>query len=574
MELKRKILTFTSVCCIATLCLVAIVSPIGCRPDSSNKDQPKKGNQGESQKFESDIRFKDVTAKSNIDFQCKNGGEAGFCTMLETLGGGVAVLDYDGNGLADLFFTGGGNFSNEKQILGVASRLYRNQGGFQFELIKESVAPNTEKMYSHGCWTGDFNNDGFPDLLISGFGGVQVFQNYGDGSFGQVADGGFQSKNWTTAAGWGDFDNDGTLDIFAGQYLQWNFDIHKACNSSNGDKDVCPPRKFDDLPDRILFSQGDGSFRVASEETGITEFGKALGALIADVDQDGDTDIYVANDTTANLLYQNDGKGKFREVAVEIGGDRDSSAKTNGSMGLDICDYDGDGIFDIGVANYESEDFALYRQRNGMFNYSTQVSGLSAIGASLVGWGTVFADLDRDGDQDMVMTAGHILYHPVNGQMKQESVVMDNDQNKFRRATFGESDYFSKPHHGRGLVYSDLDLDGDLDLVFANLNEPHAVLSNETKNENRSLKVRLVGTISNRDAIGATVELKTDKKSYQRQVTGGASFLSSYDRNCFFGIPKDEIAKTISVTWPGGFEQTIEIDDVSKEDWVIIEERK
>ena len=499
----------------------------------------------------SKIRFRDVTRDSSIDFVPTNGSDTKLRTMLETLGTGVGVIDFDRDGLKDIYCVGGGKIPDKGTTVGVDCGLFRNHGSFNFQDVGFECGEISPEFFAHGCAIGDFDNDGFQDLVVSGYLGLCMFKNMGDGTFMEYPL--VPQKTWTTSIGFGDFDGDSNLDLFVGNYIDWNWDNHQVCGGNDADGEPCSPRIFEGVVDTILFSDGKGGFETR-ENNGVNVPGKTLGSLIFDFDKDGFTDIYVANDTTKNLLYINDGNGRFEESSLSFGGDVDQRSLPNGSMGVDLCDFDQNGEFDIGVANYEKEDFALYQNRNGILNYFTKPVGLASVGQAYVGWGTVFADFDRDGDQDLVLSNGHLQYAPSSGSMAQLAFLMESVDNKFRNAGL-KDEYFGKPHFGRGVAYSDFDADGDLDLVFSNLNEPVSLLSNETENDHRLIRFTLVGRKANRDATGTIVEFQTNKKKYFRQITGGASYLSHYDRAVFFGIPNDEQPVKVCIQWPGGVKQ-------------------
>jgi len=502
----------------------------------------------------SGMRFTDVTAAAGIDFACKNGQEAELFTILESLGNGVAVIDFDRDGNLDLFFAGGGTFADHNQISGLPSVLYQGLGGFSYANVSVQAAGGfPARRYNHGAFAADYDNDGFADVLLTGYRGLQLWRNQGDGTFASssVLD---QDNLWSSAAAWADFDGDGFLDLYVAHYTNWSFDNHPFCPGPNpGQRDICPPRSFEPLPDALYMSNGDGTFRFAGREAGLRLDGKGLGVLAADMDDDGDIDVYVANDTTDNFLYFNDGHGRFEELGIQRGVAVDDTGIPNGSMGLDLCDFNNDGRHDIWVANYEREDFALYRNEgSGSFLHVSRLSGLAVLGGLFVGFGTSCADFDRDGDEDIVVANGHVIRFPVASPRQQLPLLLENNGGRFTRQRTEGSDYFAVPHEGRGLAAGDLDRDGDLDLAMAHINQPVTVLRNDSPPQGDWLQVQLVGVQSNRDAVGATLALHTSRGTYVRKTKGGGSYLSTSEPSVFWGLPPGTKMERLEVRWPSG----------------------
>ena len=439
-----------------------------------------------------------------------------------------------------------------------------------FVEIGDLAGVTAAPFFSHGCAAADFDNDGFPDLLLTGYGGLQLFKNQGDGTFLELhATAGLLDNAWSSSAGWGDLNGDGSLDLYVAHYVNWSFEHNPVCNADGGRRDVCPPRAFDGLTDIIYYSNADGTFRDATREAGLKPGGKGLGVLMADVDLDRDLDIYVANDTTENFLYLNNGSGRFEESALQNGVAVDQEGMPNGSMGVSIADFDGDGLPDIWVTNFEKETFALYRNEgHGQFIHASRESGVTAIGSLFVGFGTAAGDLDLDGDEDIVVANGHVVYFPSQGTDRQLPILLENlTKGQFRRALLPPDTYFSTPHLARGLALGDIDNDGDLDIVVAHTNEPAAVVLNETSRHatssrphadgNHWVSLQLIGTRCNRSAIGARVVLHTTRGDQSRQVSGGGSYLSQGDIQMVFGIPAGATLTGATVVWPTGPDQVL-----------------
>jgi hypothetical protein len=561
--------------------------------------------------------FQDITAGSGVHFTYRNGEDtARHMAILESLGGGVALLDYDGDGLLDVFLPGGGVYAgaDSKDIVGCPCKLYKNLGNGQFKDVTAAVgldklADGQPWFYSHGCAVGDYDRDGWPDLLVTGWGRLALLHNVPvdptDPIKGRrfedvtVAAGLDKGITWATSAAFGDLDGDGYPDLYVCQYVNWSFANHPKCSYDAQTPDVCPPNNFDGLLHKVYLNtpltlpspleggegrvgptlpspsseggegrvRGTRKFVDVSTEAGLVPGGrdssKGLGVLLIDVDGDGKPDVYVANDTVSKLLYLNGstpGKIRFKEVGMSSGSARDGQGNANGSMGLDAGDYDGSGRPSLWVTNYEHELHGLYRNdlRRGsvLFHYQTAEAGLAESGQKYVGWGTAFLDVDLDGWEDLFVTNGHVVhFHPGKAVgRKQPPVMYRNLGGKFADISRQVGSYHEQNHLGRGVGFGDLDNDGRTDLVISHINEPVTILRGIGGQDHHWLGVQLVGK-DHADVVGARVELQVGQRTLTRFAKGGGSYLSAGDRRLVFGMAMQTQPGTLTVTWPDSTQQ-------------------
>jgi hypothetical protein len=526
--------------------------------------------------------FADVTDGSGLDFTYRNGEEANHYTLLESLGGGVALIDYDQDGLLDIFIPGGGTFvgPDKKEIKGRPNRLFKNLGGLKFKDVTAEVGLPTEGVfYSHGAIVGDFNNDGWPDLLVTGYGRMALYRN-DHGKFVDVtAEMGLTDPSpfhWSTSAAWGDLDGDGWPDLFVCHYGDWSFRNHPPCEYPNGKIDVCPPHRFNPLPSALYKNKGGNGF-VLQKDVGLKP-GRGLGVLLADLDGNGRLDIFVSNDAMEKFLYLNRGGGKFQEVALTAGVAYDENGRPTGSMGLDAADCDGSGRLSLFIANYEGEDHALFRNAGaGRFLNATRTSGIGALGRHLVGFGTGLVDFDRDGQPDLFLANGHVLRHPSSGMRRQEAIVLRNLRNaadppgavRFENVSSVAGGYFKTPHTGRGVAFGDLDNDGKIDVVISHLNEPVVLLHNVADIKSQWLGVALRGQAP-RDAVGARLTLTQGDRRQVQVIKGGGSYLSSNDPRVVFALEAGDYQLT--VRWPSGRVQAWAGDILGRDRYIVLDE--
>lgn len=521
------------------------------------------------------IRLRDVTADSNVKFTYRNGFEAGQFAILQSLGGGCAICDFDADGYADLFFSGGGSFSSDNNPTGHPGALYRNQGHLQFDDVSSDAQVLRNGRYSHAVCTADYNDDGFPDALITGYNGLTLFLNQGDGTFVDITEqASLTDESWSSSAAWGDINGDGALDLYVTHYVDWSPENNPICTAGHVNKrDVCPPRRFKGVTDSLFISKANGSFREAGKENGLVSGGKGLGVIAADIDLDGDLDLYVTNDTEPNFHYIYDrDNGQLVESAALTGTGIGSNGSSEGSMGCDLGDYDSDGLPDIWVANYQRETFSLYRnQSNNVFMPAEHQTGVASLPSLFVGWGTLFADFDLDRDLDVFVTTGHVILYPTESTIPQLPLLLENmAAARFRNVTSETNGYTSESHEGRGLAAGDLNHDGYVDLVVSHLNAPVTILENNSQSTSHWLQIRLVGIESTRNPIGSRITVKAGDKTLARQLKGGTSYASTSDQWLHFGLGAEDTARDVTIWWRSG--KVSRIGDIQADQRYVIQE--
>ncbi|HTU17307.1 MAG TPA: CRTAC1 family protein [Gemmataceae bacterium] len=558
--------------------------------------------------------FQDVTAESGVNFIYRNGEEADHYSILESLGGGLAVLDIDGDGLLDLFIPGGGHFDGPDKhlIKGNPCRLYRNLGSFRFEDVTAEWGLDKIAFYTHGAAVADYDNDGWPDLLVTGWHHLALFHNVpvdaDDPSKGRAfvevsEQAGLPDGLWTSSAAWGDLDGDGYPDLYVCQYVDWMMEYNHLfnCNYDGHTRDVCPPRQFVGLEHKLFRNLGNGRFQDVSKSAGLhvartdaeleqltwlskrarehlqrdvregdTKFGKGLGVLMVDVNSDGKPDIYVANDTVDNFLYINrstrPGEFRFEEMGKASGTARDDRGMPNGSMGIAVSDINGSGKPSIWVANSDNELHALYRndcivnladhtKDRIVFLFVTLASGIGAFGPRTVGWGTGFFDIDHHGSEDLFLVTGSPVRVPQTPRA-QLPILAHNENGKFENITRQGGSYFRSRHIARGAVQADFDNDGRVDLAVSHNNEPVVILRNEADTKGHHwLGVQLAGK-DHRDVVGAKIVLEAGGRKQTRFLHGGGSYASSSDRRQVFGLGTAKGIDKLTVIWSNGKEQS------------------
>lgn len=524
--------------------------------------------------------FEDISATAGVDFVYQTGADAGCYFILESLGGGAALLDFDHDGNLDLGFPGGGTISKDRgkpQLHGLGFGLFRSVTGSQSPLFRDVsvlAGVDTPADYSHGVFVADFNSDGFKDFLVTCFGSCRLFQSNGDGTFLETSSAVSSSlSRWWTGAAWGDIDRDGFPDLFLTAYLDWLPENDQACKNSDGDREVCGPRSYRPADDMILRNHGDGQFEDVSETLNIRGGGNGLAVLSADLNGDAKTDFYVANDESDNYLYLGQADGTLLEVAHTAGVAVNQYGMHDGSMGLDAGDYDRDGLMDLWVTNFELEDNSLYRNLGDqLFQQTTNIAGLAGRSRLHVGFGTALEDFNRDGWLDIFVANGHVFYR--GGQLpylQLPQLFMNNRSGRYDDVSQNGGTYFLSGHSGRGTAAGDFNNDGSPDLVVTHQNDRPALLLNRSASKD-FLSVELVGTRDNRDGFGAVVVIESETGKISRPVRSGAGYLSSFDpRISFAGVwaTMPPASTHVTVVWPDGSEEVFENTPVGSTEYLV-----
>jgi len=519
------------------------------------------------------IQFVDITAAAGIKWNLK-ALAPGARYLIETMGGGGGFIDYNGDGLLDIYLI---CYSQTQQPAGASKLrdvLYRNNGDGTFTDVTES-AGIANSMLGMGLAVGDYNNDGWPDLYITGYGASKLYRNSGKGTFTDVTgQAGVNNSLWGTSAAFFDYDNDGYLDLFVCNYLTYD-EKNLPCTFYEG-KPYCLIQHFKGSASRLFHNNGDGTFADVSEKAGIANpKGKGLGVVALDYDNDGRIDIFQANDAAANFLYHNNGDGTFSEVALEAGVAFDPDGNARGGMGVDAEDLEGDGYLEIFVANFSGQTNALFHNdREGLFTEITNKLGLGTISISRSGFGSRFFDYNGDGLVDLFVHNGH-PFEPINKIFPETTYteppfLFENTGKGFRDVAAEHGAPLKRFYAGRGLAVGDLDNDGDSDLLLINVGEPPVLLRNDGGNGNHWVGIDLVGTNSNRDAVGAKVTVMAGGRRRGKQRLGGTSYCSASDPRLLFGLGARAKIDEVEVRWPSG--QISTLKNVRSNQYLTIKE--
>jgi enediyne biosynthesis protein E4 len=504
------------------------------------------------------IHFREVAHSAGLDFVLQN-HPTPRKHMIETMPGGVAAFDYNNDGRTDIFFTNGASIpSLEKDSPRFFNRLYRNDGGMRFTDVT-SEAGIAGAGYSMGAAAADYNNDGHADLFVAGVYRNILYRNQGNGKFEDVTEAaGIKSDKWSVAAGWFDYDNDGWLDLFVVNYAHWTPDFDRYCGERDRNLRVyCHPKYFEGLANTLYRNRRDGTFEDVTAKAGIAaHIGRGMSVAFADYDNDGLMDIFVTNDNMPNFLFHNQGDGTFKEVALEAGVALTNYGLPVASMGADFRDYDNDGLPDLNITALAGETFPLFKNLGkGLFQDATHQSRLAALTTTRSGWSNGFFDFNNDGWKDLFTANSDVndlidLFQSTH--YKQTNMLLANLQDGTFQDVSAEAGFTLSRAH-RGSAFADFNNDGRIDIAVSALGEPAELWQNISPEVNHWLMLRLIGSRSNRDGIGAIIRLGNQSN----HVTTAVGYASSSPPTVHFGTGKLEKIEQIEIHWPSGIVQVL-----------------
>ncbi|MFN3150306.1 CRTAC1 family protein [Bremerella sp.] len=512
--------------------------------------------------IECDIRLVDVTATSGITFRHNDGG-SGEGYIVEAGTAGLALFDYDLDGFIDIYFVNGAPLRGTEAKEPVKNALYRNNGDWTFTDVTEEAGVG-DTGHGMGVTAGDYDNDGDEDLYINNFGPNVLYRNNGDGTFSDVtqASGTENGDQLGAGACFFDMDRDGDLDLYVGNYVNFNYDNHVPIEiDSHFFK--AGPQYYKPVPDTLYRNNGDGTFTDVSDESGVGKLaGPSMGILSTDYDEDGDLDVFVCNDNETNYLWQNDGQGVFKEMALLVGVANDFYGKSNASMGVDAGDYDNDGHIDLFITDWQSEMPVLYRNLGGgLFEDATNAARLTRELFPHVHWGTSFVDFDNDGDLDLFVACGHFdeieRIDDRTAKRVQNYLLMNQGDGTFVDVSKLCGDGLAIVESSRGAGFDDLDNDGDIDAVILNSSAPPSILRNESKTNNNWVQVELTAPQGNRFGVGSRVTVVAGGRQQCAEVYSGRGYQSQYGRRIHFGLGDQNQIDRVDVRWPDGTTSTV-----------------
>ena len=512
-------------------------------------------------------RFVDITEKAGVHF-LHQAPHTSRKYLIETMGSGVALFDCDNDGRLDIFLVNGASFTDptakgtipRKTGPEYWNRMYHQKRDGSFEDITEKAGLQGIG-YGMGVAVGDYDNDGYEDLYVTGYGGNRLYHNNGNCTFTDVTDAaGVGGSGWSTSAAWGDLDNDGLLDLVVLRYVTWDWDDMWCGPQEN--RGYCHPDVFQPIPMLVYHNDGNGHFTEVSHKLGLDKPAKALGIAIADYDRDGRMDIYVANDSMPGFLFHQKPDGTFEEVGLESGVAVNGKGQTYAGMGVDFADYDNDGFPDLVVTDLANQAYALYyNERDGTFNDASFPMGIGAMTFMHSGWSLRFLDYDNDGWKDLLIAQGHDLDTIEKSfpqlRYREPMLLARNTGKGFVDVSSTSGEIFHEAWVGRGMAIGDIDNDGRIDAVVSTNGGLAHVLHNETPTGNHWLTLKLIGHKSNRDGIGALIEVVTSKGPQWVTVSTASGYLSSSDPRAHFGLGMDTAAQSIEIHWPSGIVQTL-----------------
>lgn len=526
----------------------------------------------------SPIRFTDCTGPAGIDFRHQT-GTSPEKPFPAANGSGIAAFDYDLDGGHDLYFATGTPFPADPSRTAPRNRMYRNAGDWRFQDVTEQSGLG-HNGFSAGLAAGDYDCDGFPDVYVTCYGANCLYRNQGDGTFRRIeASAGVDDPRWGTSAAFFDHNGDGFLDLYVCNYAEWTLETNQFCGDRGRNiRLYCNPGSVSPERDVFYLNGGEGEFRDVTDDVGLgARRGRGQGVLAADFDGDRLIDVYVANDLHPNFLYVNEGGSRFHDATDLSGAAFDFAGRSQAGMGVDAADVNRDGRMDLFVTNYEGEHNAFYENLGqGVFHDVSERCGLAADGRPWVGWGTALADFDLDGWDDLIVTNGHTddNFHEIGRESPyaQPPLIWRNERGRFARIRRGAGSYFDETHVGRALTVVDLDNDGDHDVVIGHQDAAPVLLRNDrlSRPHEKSLQLRLIGTQSNRDAIGALVVLRSGDRTTTQQVKGGGSYLSAHDLRQILALAPGEADVHVEIQWPAGA-QTILRNIRSGDSYLVVE---
>ncbi|MCI0486826.1 MAG: CRTAC1 family protein [Blastocatellia bacterium] len=562
----------------------------GDAPGGGNANQPSQTAEEQAQaqaeapspeqapRYSGPIQFIDATEQAGLRFK-HNSGARGKKYMPETVGSGCAFLDYDNDGWQDMLLINSMNWPENKGAKTFSSLYRNNRDGTFTDVTKE--AGLAVEMYGLGCAVADYDNDGHLDLYITCLGANRLFRNAGGGRFIDVtAKAGVGDPGFSTSAAWLDYDKDGKLDLFVCNYVEWSIDKDQYCTLDGKNKSYCTPEKYKGQSSVLYRNKGDGTFENVTQKAGLYDpTGKSLGVVTLDYDDDGWTDIFVANDTQPNKLYRNKGDGTFTDEAMTAGVAFSEAGVARAGMGADAADYDGSGRISLVIGNFSNEMMALYHNEGtGLFIDEAPTSTIGQDSLLTLTFACFFFDYDLDGLPDIFAANGHVsdditVVQPKIQYAQPPHLFRNLGKKKFKDMAPNLGSAIQQPAVGRGAAYGDYDNDGDLDLLITSNNGPARLLRNEGGNQNNLLRIKTIGTASNRNAIGAKITLTLpDKKRLMNVVKTGSSYCSQSELTLTFGLGKVDKVQTIEIVWPNGNKQTL--SDVNANQEITIEEGK
>ena len=535
---------------------------------------------GQSGRPSGPIQFTDVTSQAGIHFKY-NSGAFGKKYLPETMGPGVCVVDYDNDGWPDILFVNSMDWPGHKTGNAYPA-LYRNNKNGTFTDVTRLAGLATE-IYGLGCTIGDYDNDGYDDIYITAVGNGHLFHNLHNGKFADVtARAGVASPGFGVSAAWLDYDNDGKLDLFVAHYVKWSIQSDQYCSLTGKGKSYCTPGTYNGQSSMLFHNKGDGTFENVTKRAGLLDdTSKALGIGLIDFDSDGWMDLLVTNDTQPNKLYHNNHNGTFTDVGVAAGIAFSEAGTARAGMGTDVADYDNSGHQSLVIGNFSNEGMALYQNDgSGLFTDQAPRSGISRMTLQSLTFGALFLDYDLDGKPDILAINGHVaddinLLQPTIKYAQPAQIFHNDGNNRFEDVTAKLGSALQQPVVGRGAAYLDYDNDGDLDLLIMDNRGSARLLRNESGNQNDMLRVKTVGTKSNRDGIGAKVTVKPNTGGHLfAMVKTGSSYLSQSELPLTFGLGKPGSVKNISieVSWPSGHKDSVA--DIKPNQMITIQEGK